>query len=212
MRIIAGAFKGRKLKAPDWAGLRPTSDRLRETLFNVLASRVGGARVFDGYAGTGAIGLEALSRGAAHVVAVDADARAVRLMRENASSCGAADYTTERGDAAAALRARRGVEAFDIILLDPPYAVSDTAPVLDAAAGCLAPDGLIVLERATRTEPQVPPSLRRVRDVRSGDSSLTMLVRQGEDAGQAGPPGREDRAKPGGEHSQQAIVDLPETP
>ncbi len=204
MRIIAGTFKGRKLKAPVWDGLRPTSDRLRETLFNVLAPRVPGARVFDGYAGTGALGLEALSRGASHVVAVDADARAVRLMRENASACGAADYTTERGDAAAALRARCGHAAFDLILLDPPYAVSDTAAVLDAAAGCLAPGGMVVLERATRTEPQVPPSLRRVRDIRSGDSSLTVLVKA--------PDGAEHRAQPGREHSEQAAEDLPETP
>ncbi len=197
MRIIAGAFKGRKLKAPDWDGLRPTSDRLRETLFNVLATRVRGARVFDGYAGTGAVGIEALSRGATSVVAVDADARAVRLMRENAAACGAADYTTERGDAAAALRARRGEAAFDLILLDPPYAMTDTAGVLDAAAGCLAPEGVIVLERATRQEPQVPPSLQRVRDVRSGDSSLTMLVRT--------TGGTQDI-------SVQADTDLPETP
>lgn len=196
MRIIAGTFKGRKLKAPDWDGLRPTSDRLRETLFNVLAQRVPGARVFDGYAGTGAVGLEALSRGAAHVVAVDADARAVRLMRQNAAACGAADYTTERGDAAAALRVRRGQAAFDLILLDPPYAVTDTAGLLDAAAGCLAPGGVIVLERATRQEPQVPPSLQRVRDVRSGDSSLTMLVKA-----TGGPQ----------DNSVQAATDLPET-
>jgi 16S rRNA (guanine966-N2)-methyltransferase len=189
VRIIAGTFKGRKLKAPDWDGLRPTSDRLRETLFNILAARVRGARVFDGYAGTGAVGLEALSRGAAHVVAVDADARAVRLMRENAGACGAEGYTTERGDAAAALRARRGTAAFDLILLDPPYAVTDTAGVLDAAAACLAPGGVIVLERATRQEPQVPASLHRVRDVKSGDSSLTLLVtaasRTQDDSGQA---------------------------
>lgn len=204
MRIIAGSFKGRRLKAPAWQGLRPTSDRLRETLFNVLAPRVPGARVFDGYAGTGALGLEALSRGATSVVAVDADARAVRLMCENASTCGAANYTTERGDAAAALRARRGLDAFDLILLDPPYAVSDTAAVLDAAAGCLAPDGVIVLERATRTEPQLPPSLRRIRDIRSGDSSLTVLVKAAD--------GAEPRAQPGGEPRTQAAEDLPETP
>jgi 16S rRNA (guanine966-N2)-methyltransferase len=204
VRIIAGAFKGRKLKAPVWDGLRPTSDRLRETLFNVLAPRVPGARVFDGYAGTGALGIEALSRGAALVVAVDADARAVRLMRENASTCGAADYTTERGDAAGALLARRGRAVFDLILLDPPYAVSDTTAVLEAAAGCLAPGGLIVLERATRTEPQVPASLRRVRDIRSGDSSLTVLARA--------EPGTPPRAEPGTQDSAQAVEDLPETP
>ena len=76
MRIIAGTLKGRRLEAPAWDGLRPTSDKLRETLFNVLAPRTRGARVLDGYAGTGALGIEALSRGAAEVVFVDSDPRA----------------------------------------------------------------------------------------------------------------------------------------
>src|SRR5436305_976008 len=76
MRVIAGTFKGRRLKAPSWEGLRPTSDTLRETLFNILAPRIDGARVLDGYAGTGAIGIEALSRGASHVAFVERDRRA----------------------------------------------------------------------------------------------------------------------------------------
>ena len=80
MRVIAGTFKGRRLQTPDWDGLRPTSDKLRETLFNVLAPRIGEARVLDGFAGTGAVGVEALSRGAAQVTFVEADARAVRLI------------------------------------------------------------------------------------------------------------------------------------
>ena len=80
MRIIAGSLKGRRLKVPDWDGVRPTSDKLRETLFNVLGPGVQGARVLDGYAGTGAVGIEALSRGAAHVTFVDADRRATGLV------------------------------------------------------------------------------------------------------------------------------------
>src|SRR3954465_9287965 len=83
MRIVAGEFKSRQLKTPTWEGLRPTSDPLRETVFNVLGSSVRGARVLDGYAGTGAIGIEALSRGAAHVTFVERDPRAVRLIEEN---------------------------------------------------------------------------------------------------------------------------------
>src|SRR5712691_8497746 len=75
VRVIAGTLKGRRLKTPSWDGLRPTSDKLRETLFNILAPRVEGARVVDGYAGTGALGLEAISRGAAHVMFVDDDRR-----------------------------------------------------------------------------------------------------------------------------------------
>ena len=80
MRVIAGSLKGRRLEAPRWEGLRPTSDRLRETLFNVLAPVIEGARVIDGYAGTGAVGIEALSRGAAHVTFIEQDMRAVRLI------------------------------------------------------------------------------------------------------------------------------------
>jgi 16S rRNA (guanine966-N2)-methyltransferase len=88
VRVIAGSLKGRQLKPPTWAGLRPTSDRLRETLFNVLSSRVVGARVLDGYAGTGALGIEALSRGAAHVTFVESDRRAQALVAENLARCG----------------------------------------------------------------------------------------------------------------------------
>src|SRR5688572_11401591 len=91
MRVIAGQLKGRRLTAPTWEGLRPTSDRLRETLFNVLAARTEGARVLDAYAGTGAVGIEALSRGASHVTFVDDDPRAVRLVSANLERCGVKD-------------------------------------------------------------------------------------------------------------------------
>src|SRR5262245_65501725 len=80
MRVIAGRYKGRRLKAPRWDGLRPTSDKLRETLFNILAPRIEGARVLDGFAGTGAVGIEAISRGAAHVTLIEKDGRAVALI------------------------------------------------------------------------------------------------------------------------------------
>ena len=88
MRIIAGLSKGRRLKAPKWPGLRPTSDKLRETLFNVVAARVPGARVLDVFAGTGAIGLESLSRGAEHVTFIENDKRAAALIGDNAELCG----------------------------------------------------------------------------------------------------------------------------
>src|SRR5918996_2768475 len=99
MRVIAGTLKGRRLKPPSWEGLRPTSDKLRETLFNILAARVPGARVLDGYAGTGAIGIEALSRGAAHVTFVDSDRRATALIEQNLALCGVdRDYAIEKGN------------------------------------------------------------------------------------------------------------------
>src|SRR5881397_3116851 len=106
MRVIAGRYKGRRLNAPDWQGLRPTSDKLRETLFNILAPRIEGARVLDGYAGTGAIGIEALSRGAAHVTFIEKNRRAVALIEANLKGCGVErGYTIQCAEVAAALSA-----------------------------------------------------------------------------------------------------------
>jgi 16S rRNA (guanine(966)-N(2))-methyltransferase RsmD len=176
VRVIAGRYKGRRLKAPGWEGLRPTSDKLRETLFNILASRIVGARFLDGYAGTGAVGIEALSRGAAHVTFIERDRRATRLIAENVTACGVvADYTIETGDTAVLLRRGRAAD-FDLIWLDPPYDSADMSVALDAAAAALAPGGLVILERATRREPPVPASLSRIRDVTSGDSTLTFFA------------------------------------
>ena len=176
MRVIAGRYKGRRLKAPSWEGLRPTSDKLRETLFNILVQRIEGARVLDGYAGTGAVGIEALSRGAAHVTFAERDRRAVALIRENIAACGAADYTIHTGDLITLLRGW-GAAPLDLIWLDPPYETAGIVDALDAAAGALHPEGLVVLERATRREPEVPRSLMRIRDVKSGDSTLTFFAR-----------------------------------
>lgn len=177
MRVIAGQFKGRRLKAPSWEGVRPTSDKLRETLFNILAPRVAGARVLDGYAGTGAIGIEALSRGAAHVTFIERDARAVSLIQANLAACGVEQgYTIHRGDVTSVLRRLPRDATFDLALLDPPYRDA-VAPALEAAADRLGEDGMMVLERATRREPELPPSLARRRDVTSGDSTLTFLCR-----------------------------------
>ncbi len=178
MRIIAGRFRGRRLQAPAWDGLRPTSDKLRETLFNVLGARVPGARVLDGYAGTGAVGLEALSRGAAHATFVERDRRAADLIAANAEACGLdrpRDYTVERGAfVTVARRLDRG--SFDLVVLDPPYEATGLEEALDAARPLLSDGGLLVLERATRRPPDVPAGLAHVRDVRSGDSTLTMLA------------------------------------
>jgi 16S rRNA (guanine966-N2)-methyltransferase len=176
MRIIAGQFKGRRLKTPTWEGLRPTSDKLRETLFNILAPRIEGARVLDGYAGTGAVGIEAFSRGATHVTFVEQDRRAVRLIEANLAACGVkADYTIDTGDLVSVVRRQTGA-VYDLVWLDPPYDLTNVRDALDAAARVLQPDGLLVLERATRREPDVPASLQRMRDVKSGDSTLTFFA------------------------------------
>jgi len=175
MRIIAGTLKGRRLDAPDWEGLRPTSDKLRETLFNVLAPRIGDARVLDGFAGTGAVGIEALSRGAAHVTFVEADGRAVRLIQRNLDHCGVADrYAIIRARFADAVR-MVSAGSFDLVFLDPPYQADGMAEMLDAAAPLVAPGGLVVLEHARRdVAPAVAASIVKTRDILSGDSALTL--------------------------------------
>ena len=172
MRIIGGAHKGRRLSTPRWVGLRPTSDRLRETLFDILASRVEGARVLDGCAGTGAVGLEALSRGAARAVFIDSDPRAVALIRRNVAACGLADRGVVRRAALPGAFRRLAPAAFDLVLLDPPYDASDVGAMLAASAACLAPEGRLVLEHARSLDPPVPPALESLRSVRAGDSVL----------------------------------------
>ena len=175
MRVIAGTLKGRRLQTPDWDGLRPTSDKLRETLFNVLAPRIDGARVLDGFAGTGAVGIEALSRGAAHVTFVEADARAQRLIQRNLEHCRAGDrYAIIRARFADASR-RLSAGSFDLVFLDPPYRSEDMAEVLEAAAPLVGPDGLVVLEHARRdVAPPAAASIVKTRDLLSGDSALTI--------------------------------------
>src|SRR5438132_3153323 len=149
MRVIAGSFKGHRLASPSWEGLRPTSDKLRETLFNILAPRIAGARVLDGFAGTGALGIEALSRGAASVTFVERDRRAQELIADNLAHCGiAGGYAIIRAsiDRALGTFAER---SFDVVLLDPPYDLEPTR-VLAAAGEVMASDGVLVLEHARR--------------------------------------------------------------
>jgi 16S rRNA (guanine966-N2)-methyltransferase len=181
MRVIAGLLKGRKLDPPTWDGLRPSSDKLRETLFNILAPRIDGARVLDGYAGTGAVGIEAISRGASHVTFVDNDRRACALVAANLARCritsGCAIIQATVLQAATQLRTNRE-PAFDVILLDPPYA-SDFHDALQHVGDIVKPDGVVVLEHARKSlPPPAPGRLTRVREVRSGDSALTFYTCQ----------------------------------
>jgi 16S rRNA (guanine966-N2)-methyltransferase len=177
MRVIAGSLKGRRLQTPAWDGLRPTSDKLRETLFNILAPRVAGARVLDAYAGTGAIGIEALSRGAAHVTFVERDRRAQALVEENLAHCGLSPdaYVIIRASVGRALDDLHAA-SFDIMIFDPPYDEQVDA-VLAAAAERLAPGGVLVFEHARRRpSPDRVGALRRSRVVTSGDSALALYT------------------------------------
>jgi 16S rRNA (guanine966-N2)-methyltransferase len=176
MRIVAGEFRGRQLKSPTWEGLRPTSDRLRETLFNILGPSVRGAKVLDGYAGTGAIGLEALSRGAAAVTFVERDPRAVKLIEANLATLGATGVIMRAGLADAVTRL--GGQVFDLIILDPPYADTAAAQALAAAHALVGGETRVIVEHATR---HVPPrehgDLRLTRTVKAGDSALSFYER-----------------------------------
>ncbi|HYN45284.1 MAG TPA: 16S rRNA (guanine(966)-N(2))-methyltransferase RsmD [Allosphingosinicella sp.] len=158
MRIIAGAWRGRPIEAPPGTATRPTSDRAREGLFSMLASRIGGfegLRVADLFAGTGALGLEALSRGAAHCIFVEKDRSALDALRRNIARLGAG----ERGDVRAqAVEHVPMPPPCDIIFMDPPYGAGLAQPALERAAAWLAPGGWISLE--TRGESvTLPPGL-----------------------------------------------------
>jgi len=175
MRVIAGEYKGRRLAAPTWAGLRPTSDRLKESVFAILAPSLEGARVLDGFAGTGALGIEALSRGAASVVFVEQDGRAAGLIERNLAHCGiAGGYVMIRAEFTRALRQLAVDRRFDLALLDPPYDLADLASVVEAAAGRMAHGGVLVLEHASRRQaPARPGGFAAVRQVKAGDSTAT---------------------------------------
>ena len=176
MRVVAGVWRGRTLKSPTWEGLRPTSDRLRQTLFNIVGPAVQGARVLDGYAGTGAIGIEALSRGAGHVTFVEHDPRAVKLIEANLAALGAGGQAKPviiRAGLAEAVRRLAG-EAFDLIVVDPPYGTTAAAEALDAVHAVAGAGTRVIVEHASRYPP--PPAcggLTLTRTVRAGDSALS---------------------------------------
>jgi 16S rRNA (guanine(966)-N(2))-methyltransferase RsmD len=176
MRIIAGTLKGRRLTAPPGARVRPTSDSLRETLFNVLGTAIEGARVLDPFAGTGALGLEAISRGARHVTFVERDPTALRALERNVEACGVAEACAIiRGDFPIALARITGT--FDVILLDPPYEAADPGAIVAAAAPLVTPPGRVVLEHSRRrTSPDEAGSLRRTRVLTAGDSALSFYA------------------------------------
>ena len=184
MRVIAGRYKGRRLAAPTWPGLRPTSDRLKESLFEILSSVLPGARVLDGFAGSGALGIEALSRGAADVVFVEQDGRAAALVERNLAHCGiAGGYAIIRAEFGLALRQMPAGSRFDLALLDPPYDEPDLAAVLDQAAGRMAPGGVMVLEHASRRPvPERAGGFAAGRRVTAGDSAVTFYREAGRTA------------------------------
>ena len=180
MRVIAGRFRGRKLKSPPSDRTRPTSDRLRETLFNVLAPRIEDARFLDLCAGTGAVGIEALSRGAEHVTFVDQSRQMCALIEANLSGLLVAKTECEivNADAFDFLRKRKNAESpFDLIYFDPPYS-ADYERVLsrisEHADQLLAAAAIVVVEHRKQNELlEEFGSLKRYRVLKQGDSALS---------------------------------------
>lgn len=193
MRVIAGTARGVRL-APVPEGTRPVSDRAREGLFSSLGERVTGARVLDLYAGTGALGLEALSRGAAHAWFVDRSAPAVATIRENLSRAKLEDRATLlREPVRAALRGHpAGLEdGADLVLVDPPYGLDpeELRAVLELLRVRLARDGVIVLTRPKRDHTDViPVDLQVAKSLTYGDT-LVHLIREDPRARERGVPG-----------------------
>jgi 16S rRNA (guanine966-N2)-methyltransferase len=181
MRIIAGKYRGRKLKSPPSLQTRPTSDRLRETLFNILAPKIEGARFLDLCAGSGAVGIEALSRGAAHVAFVDRSRKMYALIETNLKTLNVSDDEIEvvSKEAPEFLRKHTKNEAvaFDIIFFDPPYAM-DYEAVLDYVAEhvtrMLAEDGVMIVEHHRKRDLKEEfRALKRYRMLKQGDSCLS---------------------------------------
>jgi 16S rRNA (guanine966-N2)-methyltransferase len=183
MRVIAGTYRSRLLSAPPGLHTRPTSDRLRETLFNVLTPRIGGAVFADLYAGTGAVGIEALSRGAAHITFVENAPAAVACLRANLRALGIASSHTleQRGVPEALRKMTAAAPAFTIVYLDPPWeSTREYAQALtllgQTGSKLLAPDALVIAEHARRTSPAPGASygsLSRYRVLEQGDAALS---------------------------------------
>jgi len=184
MRIIAGSYKGRTLKSPPSMHVRPTSDRLRETVFNVIAPRISNARFLDLCAGTGAVGIEALSRGAAHTTFVDRSRKSCTLIESNVALCRISEEQAEIYNSDAADFLRQAVSwkmaPWDVIFYDPPYK-DDPTPLLELIGihqpQLLSDGGIVIVEHHHKLElPQVLAKLDRTRVLKQGDSSLSFFA------------------------------------
>lgn len=181
LRIVAGKWRSRLLDIADVPGLRPTSERIRETLFNWLAPSIQGARCLDLFAGTGALGFEALSRGAATVVFVDSSRRAINAIENSVQTLHAAGASVHCGDAEAYLRTAPR-ESFDIVFLDPPFAddrLEDVCRLIDEL-GLLAPGGRVYLEQ-DRAKPaiELPGRWSLLRDKTAGNVRYRLAAAAG---------------------------------
>ena len=180
MRVIAGTYRSRQLRAPRGSATRPTSDRLRETLFNVLAKRMEGAVFADLYAGSGAVGIEALSRGASHVFFVDNAPGAVAIIRANLAALNIeSGYSIEVGDVSAVLRASPKQQVWDLVFIDPPYGdanayVSTLGALGRLGTSLLAPDSMVIAEHHHKQPLEISYGpLARARVLKQGEAALS---------------------------------------
>lgn len=179
IRIIGGMWRGRKLKVPEVKDLRPTPDRVRETLFNWLAQHLPGAYCLDAFAGSGALGFEALSRGAQHVVMVDASRQVVSLLKEAASH-----FKTEQAEiycASIPEQLKSPTKPFDIVFLDPPYQQPVLLPTCFwlEEKGFLANTAYIYLEaRQVLTEQDLPPHWQIIKSKQAGQVAYHLVLRE----------------------------------
>ena len=184
MRIVGGRLRGRTLVPPRSDAIRPTADRLRETLFNILMHRYGdpvtGARVLDLFAGTGALGLEASSRGAAFVLFVDDGAQARALLRENVEALGLGGTTRIFRRDATKLGPAHPLEPFGLAFLDPPYGhrLAEQALIAARDGGWLVPQALVVVEEAADANFVAPEGYEELERREHGDSELVFLQRK----------------------------------
>jgi 16S rRNA (guanine966-N2)-methyltransferase len=181
MRVVGGSLRGRTLAAPKSQTIRPTADRLREALFNILVhaydNPLAGARVLDLFAGTGALGIEALSRGAAFTLFVDDGAEARALMRENVATLGLGGTSRIFRRDATKLGPAHPVEPFAVAFLDPPYGkgLAEQALISARAGGWLVPDALIVVEEATKAKFAAPEGFAELERRGYDDTEFVML-------------------------------------
>jgi 16S rRNA (guanine966-N2)-methyltransferase len=173
IRIIGGEFRGRKIGVPSRPGLRPTPDRVRETLFNWLGQRLDGLACLDLFAGSGALGFEAASRGAARVVMVEHDRAVVSRLNETRAAIGATQVEIVLDDAPAYLQ--RAGERFDVVFLDPPFGQNALPAALERLAPRLAPGARVYVEAERPVEDE---AWREIRRARAGQVSYQLLERR----------------------------------
>jgi len=177
LRIVAGNWRSRLLEIADVPGLRPTSERVRETLFNWLAPRIEGARCLDLFAGTGALGLEALSRGAMSVVFVESSRRAVKVLEQNARSLDASGAVIRHGDALEYLKTAEP-DHFDVVFLDPPFATGLLEEMCEAIerSGIVVAGGLVYVEEdKAQLQPALPANWVTVKDKTAGQVRYSLV-------------------------------------